>query len=119
MGVQATRYAGTKTANLARAEEKGEDRLEARHLETAVKLARTLGEMKGAAMKLGQLVAGLAVVHATVRENAVHVEGHEADMGEAVGAVEGPLVHQSSASRGRSVSAATGRRATLPTRSGM
>ena len=57
MGVQATRYAGTKTANLTRGSEKSEDRLEARHLETAVKLARTLGEMKGAAMKLGQLAS--------------------------------------------------------------
>jgi predicted unusual protein kinase regulating ubiquinone biosynthesis (AarF/ABC1/UbiB family) len=57
MGVHATRYAGTKTANLARDGEKGEDRLEERHLETAAKLARTLGEMKGAAMKLGQLAS--------------------------------------------------------------
>ena len=57
MGIQATRYAGTKTANVVRSSEKGQDRLEARHLETAARLARTLGEMKGAAMKLGQLAS--------------------------------------------------------------
>ena len=57
LGTQATRYAGTKTANVARSSERGEERLEARHIETALKLASTLGEMKGAAMKLGQLAS--------------------------------------------------------------
>jgi len=57
LGVQATRYAGTKTANVARSSEKSEQRLEARHLETALKLVSTLSEMKGAAMKLGQLAS--------------------------------------------------------------
>src|SRR6266545_6524632 len=57
LGVQATRYAGTKAANVARSDERGERQLEARHLETAVKMASTLGEMKGAAMKLGQLAS--------------------------------------------------------------
>ena len=57
LGTQATRYAGTKTANVARSSEKADERLEARHLETALKLASTLGEMKGAAMKLGQLAS--------------------------------------------------------------
>jgi predicted unusual protein kinase regulating ubiquinone biosynthesis (AarF/ABC1/UbiB family) len=57
LGVQATRYAGTKTANVARSREGAEERLEGRHLETALKLASTLGEMKGAAMKLGQLAS--------------------------------------------------------------
>jgi len=57
LGAQATRYAGTKTANVARSSEKADERLEARHLETALKLAGTLGEMKGAAMKLGQLAS--------------------------------------------------------------
>ena len=57
LGVQATRYAGTKTANVARSAESGERRIEARHLETALKMASTLGEMKGAAMKLGQLAS--------------------------------------------------------------
>jgi predicted unusual protein kinase regulating ubiquinone biosynthesis (AarF/ABC1/UbiB family) len=57
LGLQATRYAGTKTANVARSTERAEERLEQRHLETALKLAATLGEMKGAAMKLGQLAS--------------------------------------------------------------
>jgi predicted unusual protein kinase regulating ubiquinone biosynthesis (AarF/ABC1/UbiB family) len=57
LGVQATRYAGTKAASLARSEEEARERLEARHLETALKIASTLGEMKGAAMKLGQLAS--------------------------------------------------------------
>src|ERR687897_1995010 len=57
LGVQATRYAGTKTANVARSRESAEERLEGRHLETAIRIASTLGEMKGAAMKLGQLAS--------------------------------------------------------------
>ena len=57
MGVQATRYAGTKAANVARSRDGAEQKLEARHLETAVKMASILGEMKGAAMKLGQLAS--------------------------------------------------------------
>jgi predicted unusual protein kinase regulating ubiquinone biosynthesis (AarF/ABC1/UbiB family) len=57
LGLQATRYAGTRTANVARSNQRAEERLEARHLETALKLASTLGEMKGAAMKLGQLAS--------------------------------------------------------------
>jgi predicted unusual protein kinase regulating ubiquinone biosynthesis (AarF/ABC1/UbiB family) len=57
IGGQATRYAGTKAANVARSEESAGNRLEARHLETAVKMAAVLGEMKGAAMKMGQLAS--------------------------------------------------------------
>ena len=57
LGTQATRYAGTRTANVARSSDRAEERLEARHVETAMKLASTLGEMKGAAMKLGQLAS--------------------------------------------------------------
>ncbi len=57
MGVQATRYAGTRTANVARSSEEADQRLESRHLETALKIAGTLGQMKGAAMKLGQLAS--------------------------------------------------------------
>src|SRR6185503_11910492 len=57
VGTQATRYAGTKAANVARSDEAADTRLEARHLETAVKMASVLGEMKGAAMKMGQLAS--------------------------------------------------------------
>jgi predicted unusual protein kinase regulating ubiquinone biosynthesis (AarF/ABC1/UbiB family) len=57
IGTQATRYAGTKAANVARSGDAADSRLEARHLETAVKMASVLGEMKGAAMKMGQLAS--------------------------------------------------------------
>src|SRR5215207_3548069 len=57
MGTRATRYAGTRAANVARDSEEAERRLEGRHLETAVKMASILGEMKGAAMKIGQLAS--------------------------------------------------------------
>jgi len=57
LGGQAARHAGTRAASLARSEEEAQERLEARHLETAVKMVSILGEMKGAAMKLGQLAS--------------------------------------------------------------
>ena len=57
MGTQATRYAGTRAANVTRGSDEAERRLEGRHLETAVKMASILGEMKGAAMKIGQLAS--------------------------------------------------------------
>ena len=58
MGTQATRYAGTRAANVARSERGGgASASRARHLETAVKMASILGEMKGAAMKIGQLAS--------------------------------------------------------------
>jgi predicted unusual protein kinase regulating ubiquinone biosynthesis (AarF/ABC1/UbiB family) len=57
LGGQATKYAGTKAAGIARSEEGAKDKLDARHLETAKRMASVLGEMKGAAMKLGQLAS--------------------------------------------------------------
>jgi predicted unusual protein kinase regulating ubiquinone biosynthesis (AarF/ABC1/UbiB family) len=57
LGVQGARYAGTKAASVARSEEGRKERLENRHLEAALKLMGTLGEMKGAAMKLGQMAS--------------------------------------------------------------
>jgi predicted unusual protein kinase regulating ubiquinone biosynthesis (AarF/ABC1/UbiB family) len=57
LGTQATKYAGTKAANVVRSDEASDEKLETRHIETALKLAGTLGEMKGAAMKLGQLAS--------------------------------------------------------------
>jgi len=53
LGVQGARYAGTKAANVTRSEETSRDRLEARHLETAMKMGGALGQIKGASMKLG------------------------------------------------------------------
>src|SRR5918911_1674147 len=57
VGVQSARYAGTKAASLARSEDSAKEKLESRHLETALKMVGALGEMKGAAMKLGQLAS--------------------------------------------------------------
>ena len=61
IGGQATRYAGTAAANVVRSEDKAQDRLETRHLETALKMASVLGEMKGAAMKIGQMASFIDV----------------------------------------------------------
>jgi predicted unusual protein kinase regulating ubiquinone biosynthesis (AarF/ABC1/UbiB family) len=57
LGTQAARYAGTRAAGVARSSESAEERLEARHTETALRMVRTLGELKGAAMKIGQLAS--------------------------------------------------------------
>jgi predicted unusual protein kinase regulating ubiquinone biosynthesis (AarF/ABC1/UbiB family) len=57
IGTQATKYAGTAAANVVRSEERAQERLETRHLETALKMASVLGEMKGAAMKIGQMAS--------------------------------------------------------------
>jgi predicted unusual protein kinase regulating ubiquinone biosynthesis (AarF/ABC1/UbiB family) len=57
VGVQGARYAGTKATNVGRSEEDGKERLEQRHLETAMKMVGALGQMKGAAMKLGQFAS--------------------------------------------------------------
>jgi predicted unusual protein kinase regulating ubiquinone biosynthesis (AarF/ABC1/UbiB family) len=61
VGGQATRYAGTRAANLARSEEKAQERLETRHVESALKMASVLGQMKGAAMKVGQMASFIDV----------------------------------------------------------
>jgi predicted unusual protein kinase regulating ubiquinone biosynthesis (AarF/ABC1/UbiB family) len=53
VGVQGARYAGTKATNVGRSEESSKERLEQRHVETALKMVGALGQMKGAAMKLG------------------------------------------------------------------
>ena len=57
VGVQGARYAGTKATNVGRSEEGGKEKLEQRHLETAMKMVGALGQMKGAAMKLGQFAS--------------------------------------------------------------
>jgi predicted unusual protein kinase regulating ubiquinone biosynthesis (AarF/ABC1/UbiB family) len=57
IGTQGARYAGTKAANVARSDEAGQEKLEQRHLETAMKMVGALGQMKGAAMKLGQFAS--------------------------------------------------------------
>jgi predicted unusual protein kinase regulating ubiquinone biosynthesis (AarF/ABC1/UbiB family) len=57
VGMQGARYAGTKATNVARSEEGSKEKLEQRHLETAMKMVGALGQMKGAAMKLGQFAS--------------------------------------------------------------
>jgi predicted unusual protein kinase regulating ubiquinone biosynthesis (AarF/ABC1/UbiB family) len=57
MGVESARYAGAKAANVVRSREKGEERMEELALDSAEKLVDTLGTMKGAAMKMGQLAS--------------------------------------------------------------
>lgn len=57
VGLQGARYAGTKATNVARSEEGGKEKLEQRHMETALKMVGALGQMKGAAMKLGQFAS--------------------------------------------------------------
>jgi predicted unusual protein kinase regulating ubiquinone biosynthesis (AarF/ABC1/UbiB family) len=58
---QAVRQAGTRAANLTRSEEEAEKALAKRQLETAEQIVAALGTMKGAAMKLGQVMSFLDV----------------------------------------------------------
>ncbi|MDX6670248.1 MAG: hypothetical protein QOI91_611 [Solirubrobacteraceae bacterium] len=58
---QAVKQAGTKAANLTRGQEASAKALEKRHIETAEQIVTVLGTMKGAAMKLGQVMSFLDV----------------------------------------------------------
>ena len=58
---QAARQLGTKTANLARSEDAANAALEKRQVEAAEQIVAALGTMKGAAMKLGQVMSFLDV----------------------------------------------------------
>src|SRR4051794_16656419 len=58
---QAARHLGTRAANVARSEEGRQKALERRHLEAAEQIVAALGTMKGAAMKLGQVMSFLDV----------------------------------------------------------
>src|SRR5215210_8771172 len=57
VGSQGARYAGTRARNLARDPEQAAQALEQRHMEVAEQMVETLGRMKGAAMKIGQLAS--------------------------------------------------------------
>ena len=57
VGSQGARYAGTRAANIARSSEEAAEALERRHVQAAEQMVRTLGRMKGAAMKVGQLAS--------------------------------------------------------------
>ena len=58
---QAARNLGTKTANLTRSQEARRAAAERRNLEAAEQIVTALGTMKGAAMKLGQVLSFLDV----------------------------------------------------------
>ena len=57
----AIKQAGTKTANVARSPEGSHKALERRQIETAKQIVTLLGGMKGAAMKVGQVLSFLDV----------------------------------------------------------
>jgi predicted unusual protein kinase regulating ubiquinone biosynthesis (AarF/ABC1/UbiB family) len=58
---QAARHLGTRATNIARSEEGRGAALERRHVEAAEQIVTALGTMKGAAMKLGQVMSFLDV----------------------------------------------------------
>jgi predicted unusual protein kinase regulating ubiquinone biosynthesis (AarF/ABC1/UbiB family) len=58
---QAIRQAGTRAANIARTKEGRDAALERRHIEAAEQIVAALGTMKGAAMKVGQVMSFLDV----------------------------------------------------------
>src|SRR3989442_8851243 len=58
---QAIRQAGTHAANVARTEDGRRSALERRHIEAAEQIVTALGTMKGAAMKVGQVMSFLDV----------------------------------------------------------
>ena len=58
---QAMRQFGTRAANLARGDDAAEAALAHRQVETAEQIVAVLGTMKGAAMKLGQVMSFLDV----------------------------------------------------------
>ncbi|MGI8715765.1 MAG: ABC1 kinase family protein [Solirubrobacteraceae bacterium] len=58
---QAIRQAGTRAANVARSEDGRSAALERRHIEAAEQIVEALGTMKGAAMKVGQVMSFLDV----------------------------------------------------------
>jgi len=54
---QAIRQAGTRAANVTRTKEGRDSALERRHIEAAEQIVAALGTMKGAAMKVGQVMS--------------------------------------------------------------
>jgi len=57
----AAKRLATRAANVARGEEASHEALARRHVETAEQIVAVLGTMKGAAMKLGQVMSFLDV----------------------------------------------------------
>ncbi len=57
LGSSGARYAGTRARNVARSKDAGAAEIDKRHMETAEKMVDALGQLKGAAMKIGQLAS--------------------------------------------------------------
>ena len=57
IGTEGARYAGTRARNVGRSPDAAAEALEKRHIEAAERMVQTLGKMKGAAMKVGQLAS--------------------------------------------------------------
>jgi predicted unusual protein kinase regulating ubiquinone biosynthesis (AarF/ABC1/UbiB family) len=57
LGSSGARYAGTRARNVVRSKDDATAELDKRHLETAEKMVDALGQLKGAAMKIGQLAS--------------------------------------------------------------
>ena len=57
IGSQGAKYAGTKASSVFRSGDSSQEKLDDRHAETAARMVATLGQMKGAAMKIGQFAS--------------------------------------------------------------
>src|SRR4051794_37718883 len=70
----AVKQFGTKAANVTRSDDKAQKALERRQIETAEQIVTALGSMKGAAMKLGQMMSflDLGLVPEEYREDFQH-----------------------------------------------
>jgi predicted unusual protein kinase regulating ubiquinone biosynthesis (AarF/ABC1/UbiB family) len=56
-GLEGARFAGTKATNVVRSKDRRRERMDDAALQSADRLVETLGTMKGAAMKMGQLAS--------------------------------------------------------------
>src|SRR4051794_24565626 len=57
LGSAGARYAGTRARNVVRSPDAAAEALDRRHLEAAERMVDALGQLKGAAMKIGQLAS--------------------------------------------------------------
>src|SRR5215208_741576 len=57
IGTSGARYAGTRARNVVRSKDAATAELDKRHLEAAERMVDALGQLKGAAMKIGQLAS--------------------------------------------------------------
>src|SRR5213595_452696 len=57
LGSAGARYAGTRARNVVRSRDAGAAELDKRHMEAAERMVDALGQLKGAAMKIGQLAS--------------------------------------------------------------